>query len=288
MAFVAICALLVLPTPTVTGASSSKKVEARSLLTRTEDAVDDDAKGRIDFRVKKGEYKLKIKAQRLTGIAAVDFVLLDDEGDELEVIRSDVAVEVDDDGDGTAKVSLRSKDGDTFEGAGTEIDGDLAGQPVGVRTAGADDIDLLWGRIPILEKSGPKKIKTGYHAFGDVEKAKARIKWRRKDGRIRVKIKLPFAGLAEGDSVGFLLSDEPFEDDDDDDGFLLDFGTVNDEGRVKLKHRTDKGDPFPEEILENPGALSGAYVRAFHDANDNGELDEGEATIDGRLPTFSF
>jgi tRNA threonylcarbamoyladenosine modification (KEOPS) complex Pcc1 subunit len=255
----------------VQAAGGSGNVHARSVLVRVDDADDPDAKGKIDFYVKKGEYTLRIKAQKLN-VDAVDFVLLDADGVEVEVIRSDVAVETDD-GEGTAHIKLYSKKGDTFEGNGTdpgsEIDDALVGMLVGVRNAADadDDIDFLVGVIPDLVKGGPKKHKHKHKGFGDDEKGRLKFEWRHKDGRIRLSIKAN-TDLDEGTQVKFKL----FYDGDE---YVLGTGAANEEGKVKMKLRTDHGDWVPLAILKDVGELDGTQLRICWDHDgDPGTDDE--------------
>ena len=160
---------------------------------------------------------------------------------------------------------------------------ELEGRLVGVRTAGAPNIDLLWGRIPYLDNDGgKKKIKPKKEMIGTVEGSQIRFEWREKDGRIRIKLKVPFEGLDEGDSVDFLLYPDGYAKDPVD----LGSANVDEDGKVKLKLRTDHGDPLPLDFMKNVDDLSGMLIRVFHDANVSGGYDEGDPKIDGALPTF--
>jgi hypothetical protein len=248
--------------------------QARSVLVRVDKPMDADAKGKIDFHVRKGEYNLRIKAQKLTGITAVDFVLLDADGEPEEVIRSNVAVEVDG-GEGCARIKLYSRDGDTFDGDSTEIGAALAGRLVGVRTAGDDDddMDLLVGVIPDLAPGGQKKRNGKGREFDDDEKGQCRVEWRQKDGRFRLTIKARL-GLAEGTRVRFKLVHAGGE-------FVMGSDEADKDGKVRLKLRTDHGDSLPLAHLQNAGLMSGATVRICYDPGTGEEI-----AAEDELPKF--
>jgi hypothetical protein len=276
-------AIALLATPAL-----AKTEHLRGCLVRALDedgmAVDADAKGKIDLETKdrKGvtEVKLRIQAQKLTDIATVDFVLFEDDDLEVEdatMLRAGVTVE-----DGSAVLTLKTKDGDLLEDGAefATIADTLGGGLVGVLVGGTEDV-ILVGLVPVPTK-GKKKDKTKSRVFGDDEKAKVTLEWHARKGRTRLSLKTKQDAFVEGDVVTFLL----VWDDDGEETFVLGTATANEEGQVKLKLRTDHGDPLPLLFLGDYESLGGKPVRIFVDNDGDGEADAGTTVVEGTLPTF--
>lgn len=114
--------------------------KARLALTRPDDAVDGNAKGRVEARSKKGRERLEIKAERLDPGLAVVFLLADESGD-LQEVATAVA-----NARGQAKAKWDTKKTDLPLGAA--LVAELAGRAVAVVTA--EGGALLAGVVPDL------------------------------------------------------------------------------------------------------------------------------------------
>ncbi len=211
--------------------------KARAPLTRPTDGAEDDAKGRIDVAQRPGDkLDLRIKGQRLDAALTVDITI---QGAGEEIVLADGVVTND---RGGIKLMIRTHKGDVLPLSATTL-GDLVGAVVRIRDSAAppDAAPLLSGRVPEIRADLPRRVRLRSELAlvdGQTDGAgRIQVRFRGKD--VRSELEMRIRGLAEGDSVSFLI-------DDGTDSFVeIGTATADADGRARYRARTHHGDALP-------------------------------------------
>lgn len=211
---------------------------ARDALIRSEGGVDEDAKGRVEVRSRRGRELLEIKAERLTPGLVVSFFIADAEGTPT-LVGTDTASSK-----GQVKVRWRSPREELPLGA--TLVSELADRAVTLRTAA--DEPLLEGAIPNLESltssGGGTKVRdrSGLEnldlAFAPRAEGKVEVETRPSEGRNKLKVEVEH--LPPGTELDVFL-ENPGTSTLEQIGEL----TVGSDGEAELEISSQDGDALP-------------------------------------------
>ncbi len=211
--------------------------KGRLPLTRSEGAIDANAKGRVEVRSKRGRERLLIQAERFEPGLGVDVFIADENGD-LQLVAMVVA-----DSHGQAKVKWDTKKTDLALGAAAVAD--LAGREVVLRTT--DGGALLEGTVPdlgALSASGGARqrdrsaLANADTSFAPQGEGKVTVDFRPTKGRSKLQIEVDH--VPAGSQLEILL-ESPASGDIEK---VAEF-TASSRGEAEQEFNTQDGDALP-------------------------------------------